>query len=203
MNYIFTQDWFSNNIEIWTPLLKERQPKKILEIGSFEGRSATFFIENLADFFPISLFCIDTWGGSEEHKSLVLEGIEKRFDYNILVAKSLVNYRVDFYKLKGQSSTMLEVLKNTGHKNSFDFIYIDGSHKTEDVKLDSLFSYSLIRDRGIIVFDDYLWRDPNNIKCDDVPMPAIDFFLDKYKEEVNILHKGWQLIVEVDKEKRR
>ena len=65
----FTSDWTSTNFTMWrrmlSPLCGERL--RILEIGSWEGRSAVFFL----NFFPrATITCIDTFGGSPEEMLL-------------------------------------------------------------------------------------------------------------------------------------
>jgi hypothetical protein len=42
-------------------------------------------------------------------------------------------------------------------KDRFDVIYINGSHNSADVLADAAFSWPMIQDRGIIIFDDYEW----------------------------------------------
>ena len=89
-DYKFTQDWFSHNIPVWEQLkslLPER--KSFLEIGSFEGRSAVWIVENMmnpGDWID----CVDTWEGSEEHKNGELSGAEDRFDHNIIAALTAI-----------------------------------------------------------------------------------------------------------------
>ena len=39
LNYIFTNDWFVPHKVIWSELLAELDPTKILEVGSYEGAS--------------------------------------------------------------------------------------------------------------------------------------------------------------------
>ena len=42
----FTNNWFGRNAEkIWDQLLPQIKPTKILEIGSYEGRSTCYLIE--------------------------------------------------------------------------------------------------------------------------------------------------------------
>jgi len=57
-----TQDWFSHNISSWTPLIAEvkslTSSPRVLEIGSWEGRSAVFFLKELCDTGG-SIVCID------------------------------------------------------------------------------------------------------------------------------------------------
>ena len=43
------------------------------------------------------------------------------------------------------------------NKNYYDFIYIDGDHTNEGVFIDSVLSFPLLKNGGIIIFDDYLW----------------------------------------------
>ena len=63
MEYKFTKDWFEWAPDVWTqliPMLPAR--KKFLEIGSFEGRSMSWIVENMVadDAEPHSVVCIDT-----------------------------------------------------------------------------------------------------------------------------------------------
>ena len=45
----FTNDWFgATGRYIWDKILPQLGPKRILEIGSYEGRSACFLIEKLS-----------------------------------------------------------------------------------------------------------------------------------------------------------
>jgi hypothetical protein len=43
--YEFTRDWFSQNVPVWRQIISRDKPTKILEIGSFEGRSTCRIIE--------------------------------------------------------------------------------------------------------------------------------------------------------------
>lgn len=60
--YDFTEDWTDHNLPVWREIIKKLPDKErfIIEIGSYEGRSAVWFIENA---FPKggTLCCIDTW----------------------------------------------------------------------------------------------------------------------------------------------
>ncbi len=42
--YEFTEDWFTQNLAAWNQVIPQLEPRKILEIGSYEGRSACYFI---------------------------------------------------------------------------------------------------------------------------------------------------------------
>ena len=46
--YEFTNDWFSANIEAWKRIFAAHgAPARVLEIGSYEGRSTVWIVENL------------------------------------------------------------------------------------------------------------------------------------------------------------
>ena len=67
INAMFTEDYFSQNIPSWDALFSVWEPKRILEIGSFEGRSTSYWIERLKDEPSGEIHCVDTWLGGEEH----------------------------------------------------------------------------------------------------------------------------------------
>jgi hypothetical protein len=62
--YDFTSDWFTHVEPTWRVLTRELKPRAILEIGSFEGRSACWMIDTLPHLVNagVDLVCIDRWG---------------------------------------------------------------------------------------------------------------------------------------------
>tara|TARA_B100001996_G_C18657143_1_gene591632 strand:+ start:1202 stop:1825 length:624 start_codon:yes stop_codon:yes gene_type:complete len=193
MSYEFTNDWFTKVAEDnWKILIPQVNPKKVLEIGSYEGAATSFIINNANDCEEI--FCVDTWEGGVEHekmnaKSISMKHVEKRFDKNIEIAIKEVKSNVNIKKIKARSDDALINLLSEGKKNYFDFIYVDGSHQAPDVLLDAILSFRLLRVGGVIAFDDYLWneelesgRDP--LRC---PKPAIDAFTNLYLRKIDIL----------------
>ena len=54
-------------------------------------------------------------------------------------------------KLRGRSQQVLPYLAG----ESFDFVYVDGSHLVLDVLQDAAMCWPLIRPGGTLVFDDY------------------------------------------------
>ena len=67
--YEYTNKWFKNGTEAnWTSLFKKTKPRKILEIGSYEGASTCFLIERLSNYHDsLEIHAIDTWEGGLEH----------------------------------------------------------------------------------------------------------------------------------------
>lgn len=195
--YQFTKDWFNWAPQVWEqliPHLPERTEdgRYFIEIGSFEGRSAVWIVENMmqdGDFMS----CIDTWEGGEEHGAEDMGTVEERFDHNIALLEAKYPER-NTYKSKGTSTERLaEILYGGGKAGVYDFIYIDGSHTAPDVLTDACMAWPLLKPKGLMVFDDYMWGNPRDILHR--PKPAIDAFCNIFAETAEIVHVGYQLVV--------
>lgn len=187
--YQFTQDWFHWAPEVWTQLIPHLPARKaFLEIGSFEGRSTAWIVENMMEDGGC-IDCIDTWEGGEEHKSGEADGAESRFDYNVGLLRSSYPQRL-FRKYRKTSYRALAALEGS---YTYDFIYIDGSHIAKDVLTDACMAWPMLKSKGLMVFDDYLWGEPRDILHR--PKPAIDAFCNIFAEEAEIVHVGYQLVV--------
>lgn len=190
----FSVDWCSVYFKSWKLLCKKYKPTKILEIGSFEGKSTKFWAE-LPNTEHIT--CIDTWEGSIEHSDLDIHDIEKRFDQNH-------GWRQNLSKLKGKSFDILCSIQST-HRQFYDLIYIDGSHDPKDVLSDAILSFNLLKSGGIMIFDDYLWINRmrfgpwhGELPVQILPHPkiAIDAFCNIYEGNIRIISVDYQLVLE-------
>jgi predicted O-methyltransferase YrrM len=187
-SYVFSQDWFSNHIPTWDYVLERLRPRRLLEIGCYEGRATTFLIERCAEYGPLHMTCIDTWAGSIDLPQRRMAGVEDRFDRNIGLAIGRATAAVTFSKVKAPSAKALAGLLASDAER-FDFIYVDGSHTAPDVLIDALLAFRLLRIGGIIVFDDYLWTMEPHICADvlNMPKPAIDVFAMIFTRKVRML----------------
>ena len=221
--YKFTQDWFSWAPQVWEQLipLLPSEHRSFLEIGSFEGRSTVWIVENMmkpGDWID----CVDTWEGGEEHTNGEMGGAEERFLHNIDTALSGAEVeerdagsrfpypvhtryaspaptegerkRVYMYKCMSTQYLGSKLGGCYDNKDLFDFIYIDGSHVARDVLTDACMAWPLLKPKGIMVFDDYMWGEPRDILHR--PKPAVDAFTNLFAEELNIVHVGYQLVVQ-------
>jgi hypothetical protein len=172
----FTTDWFSRRIPTWRRVLSKfrDRPTTALEIGSFEGRSATF----LLNYLPQShLTCIDPFVGS----------YEERFDQN------LAPFAARCRKIKARSAPALDELNAGGCR--FDVIYIDGSHKRQDVLCDSVQTWPMLNVGGIMIWDD--WRFGRKSRpSEERPQHAIDMFCRAFSPCLKVLHWEYQVMVE-------
>jgi predicted O-methyltransferase YrrM len=194
-DYQYTTNWFKWAPQVWEQLIPHLPARKnFLEIGSFEGRSAVWITQHMMEDGG-ELVCIDTWEGGEEHTAEDMAGTEARFHNNIgLVMGNFVDRKVLPVK-----STSVEALGGLlAHKKQFDFIYIDGSHIAKDVLTDACMSWPLLKDKGFMVFDDYMWRPPGFTLLQR-PKIAVDTFINIFEDELIVTHIGYQLIVRKEK----
>ncbi len=178
-NYDFSKDWFTMRIPKWREMLKpfQGQPNiHYLEIGVFEGRSAIWMLENILTHPTSKITCLDVFSQ---------KNLYEKFMSNLSLSGLLDKTTI----IKGRSQITLRTLP----LDSYDIVYIDGSHTAPDVLADAVLSWSLLKKGGVMIFDDYLWewdRPPQ-----ERPKIAIEAFLRIHKNELQKLHQGYQIIV--------
>lgn len=195
MSYEFTKDWFTNHAEqVWPEIFSQMpSPRSILEIGSYEGRSACWLLDNAMPDGG-TLVCVDTWTGGDEHKAAGddMAAVKQRFDRNIKIAHDATPA---FVNLKVIQNTSFNAISKLACKNEdFDFIYIDGSHRAQDVLTDACMAFGLLKVGGVIAFDDYLWGTRENGPILDRPKIAIDMFANIFEPSLRIVFMGYQMI---------
>jgi len=185
---IYSISWFKRNKEKWQKHFQEFENKdiKYLEVGCFEGESIRWMFEN----YNISeAHVFDTFEGSMEHKEVgnmteILVNMEKTFRANLSdwIDKIVIH--------KGLSQIELRKLPVD---NQFDMIYLDGSHQSEDTLEDAVLSFRLLKNNGLMIFDDYTWEKYEDKRLN--PKFAIDCFLKVYKNSYMLVDKDKQLII--------
>jgi len=196
MEYAGMLNWSSDvpegSKEVFESMLEKFKNKKckILEVGTYVGTSVINMLKYLPD---ATATVIDMWINYYEHNllgSIEENNIEEIF-YNNL-KKVDIKHRVRV--LEGDSKNILvDMVKK---REKYDFIYVDGSHKCLDCYNDMVLSWRLLSNNGILAKDDYLWK-PENIKNEylDRPYYAVEHFIEKYKDELEILHKGYRVFL--------
>jgi predicted O-methyltransferase YrrM len=171
----FKNDWFSPRIPIFEKHLAHLRdtPCRILEIGTHEGRSTTWLLQNILTHRHASIDCIDIH-------------VQDNLWDNIKAAGGL--QKVRFHRASADAALHLLPL------GAFDFVYVDGGHSTLCVIEDAVLSFRLAKVGATIAFDDYLWDDP---ACNQhgTPKPAVDFFLQAYAPKIEVLEHGYQVWV--------
>ena len=193
-NYLFSNNWFDSNKAAWSQIFQKINPTRILEVGSYEGKSTAFIIETLANINDLEIHCIDSWEGGIEHKQggsaeSNMQDVEARFAHNMKIAVNKSSRTVKLEVHKGMSNKELPKLVASDMQGYFDFIYIDGSHQAPDVLLDAVLGFELLKVGGVMAFDDYLWQEPlpggtDPIRC---PKISIDAFTNIYCRKLKCL----------------
>lgn len=180
---MFSVDWFSNNIPVWKRYLNKYKNNQTnaLEIGSYEGKSATWLLDNVLTHPKSSITCIDNFTQKDRATKW---NVEKAFLHNTQPYKSKVKL------LKGNSSDVLK--SNDVLKDTYDIIYIDADHHSRHVLEDAVLAFDLLKPGGIMIFDDYTDNKEHDNKC---PKPAIISFLNAYSNEIKVIHSKWQVII--------
>jgi len=182
-----SSDWFSHNIPFWLSIIEEldlkRRPVKALEIGSFEGLSSYFILSTIPD---VHLTCVDSWESDESANtpSEIQSCFERRFDRNLAGFKSKLT------KYKGSSYSFFN---DYSVKNFYDFIYVDGSHHADDVIIDAVKCFDMLKIGGVIIFDDYFWR--YYPKTMENPAAAINLFLRLKAKSYKVIRFYYQLVI--------
>ena len=182
--YNFSEDWFSEHIPVWEKVMVgfKDQPATFLEIGSYEGRSATWLLDNILTHADSRLYCVDSFVGGVEHH--VTNEDYKTYERNMSFHKGKV------VTLRGRSQ---DVLRTTLVKSKlFEVIYIDGDHFPETVLEDAVLSWPLLKYGGIMIFDDYKWK---GFSDHHAPKNGIDAFLHAYGNLLVAIHADKQVII--------
>lgn len=146
-----------------------------MEIGVFEGASLLWMLENVLTDPSSRATAIDIFPGD----------LEEKFIANL----DMSGFREKVKVLKGTSQQQLRSLP----LNSFDIIYVDGSHVAKHVYLDAALSWDLLTTGGLLMFDDYLYVP--QLPSDQRPTAPIDAFIHAFGDELEIVHKAYQLVV--------
>jgi hypothetical protein len=191
----FTELWFDVNAVPWHAALSRvfdrGSPLNILEIGSWEGRSTLF----LAIYFPnANITAVDTWAGSEESISADTDvrGLESRFDHN------LSRFTGRIVKRKGLSGSVLPQL--LAESQRYDLVYVDGSHYAPDVLTDAVTAWRMLRQGGVMIFDDFLFHAYPRKRAN--PTWGISQFLKFHAGEYCVLDAYYQMILQKTVEHR-
>lgn len=198
-------DWLTHHLPHILPILAPLRGRsvKVLEIGSYEGRSALFFLNYLPH---ATIVCIDPWDPAIINNPKILDlmpeaagqpdkmawalaeyaHVEGRFDRN------LAPFGTRATKIKGWSQDVLPGLALRGE--IFDVIYVDGDHRAASSYRDCVLAWPLIAAGGIMMIDDYAFMP--SLPEADRPEKGVDAFLRSIRWRFEELHRGYQIIIQ-------
>lgn len=186
-NYKFTENWFnSKDIETFLPI-NDVQERHILEIGSFEGKSTIWFLENLLQNNNSTITCIDPWTSYSQNSDSYNSYNSDNAEFNFTSHKETFLYNIsqteEEHKViikQGYSQEILPKL-SLGDKQ-YDIIFIDGNHTSPFVLTDAVLSWYCLKHGGVMIFDDYHWGDGRL-----GPKLAIDSFINVFGDYCTVI----------------
>lgn len=143
-------------LECIARIAKNQQPKRVFEIGTFNGRTALNIANNIPDDGHV--FTLDLPQSEVANTKLRIKTGERKF----------INKEVSgrMFHRTPQASKITQVLADSAQydyselNNTIDLVFVDGSHSYEYVINDTYVAMKLLRDgKGIIIWHDYGWRE--------------------------------------------
>ena len=176
--YRFTRDTFTSRINIFNHVLdrfKNKDNIRYLEIGVYEGGSMVWMLDNVLTSPSAKAFGIDSFR----------DNTQKKYISNLEISGS----RRKVTTINGYSQIELRKLD----LNSFDIIYIDGSHSAKDALEDVILSNRLLKKGGVLIIDDY--GHGYNHETIEVAA-AMDIFNHLYGDIFKLIQSKWLIIYE-------
>jgi predicted O-methyltransferase YrrM len=155
---------------VLTQLVVKHGPKRLFEIGTFDGRTTLNLAANAAD--DARVFTLDLPQEQMTATALNVDAEEKTYINKATSGSRFIGkeYGLKITQLYGDSATF----DFSPFENSMDFVFVDGSHTYEYVMNDSCVALRLLSNgRGVI-----LWHDFN-------AWPGVTLAL-------NALHRDWR-----------
>ena len=185
---VFSADWFSHVVPAWQEFFRllgwnHDRALTVIEIGSFEGRSALWLLDNLLGHADSRIYCIDVFDRGPTHPPSHKQLLRQRFDDNIAESPHAAKVEV-FHK---HSITALIELAH--RELRADLIYVDGSHRAPDIWEDLVLAFRLAKVGALIICDDYLWSNEPKREQDLINSPklAVDAFVNCNIRRIQLL----------------
>lgn len=180
--------WYLGDLHGWKHLLETDGPIRALEIGAFDGVSANLMLDELFHHQESEVHCIDPFLPDPTTPQV---GDETREDF--FRNREIGGHGERIHLYEGLSVEVLAwMISEDGFWESFDFIYVDGSHLASDVLTDAVMSWNLLKYGGVIAFDDYQWRGGG--KPYGHPKLGIDHFESAFYPHLGVLQSGYRKI---------
>jgi len=203
-NYKITHDWCSIKNLNYDFQIDTNQEIHILEIGSFEGLSAIWFIDNFLKNEKSTITCIDPWENysqdTDSFNSYFKE--DNQWNFKDMKIKEMFLHNI----IESGKSNQVKIIQGFSHeklpliicdKNKFDIIFIDGNHTAPFVLTDMVMSWYLLKEGGYMILDDYNWGtwDPNLSETLH-PKTSVDSFINIFKDYLTETYSEYIKIIQ-------
>lgn len=183
------QGWGADH-PVFERVLVDLRPAVVVEVGTWKGASV-LHMHSLARRHRLdtSFICIDTWLGSAENwikpeprPNMRLEGghptLYRQFIANLIACDAID----DVYPLPMSSTVGARLLRGLGVEA--DVIYVDAAHEEEELALDLMLFWRVLRPGGVMFGDDYVPRWPGVVR-------AVDRFVGGHALQLEVDREKW------------
>ena len=170
--------FFNEHMQYWEHYLSEfkTKPNVCLEIGALYGGSSVYILEEFCKLEGSHHFIMD-------------------INTNEYIENNIQPYinKVTYYL--GESADSFKIINHNDETKEFlDLIYIDGNHLSKYVLEDAVNAFYCLKNYGVMIFDDFAGgleqEEHLQVKT------AVDAFIHAYRKYVNVIHVGYQLILQ-------
>ena len=185
----FSMDFFSHIEPKWRELLVPKLAGKrgatFLEIGSAEGRSTAWLLDNVLTHPQARVYCLEDFG--KKHACNPGQTLRQAFLKNTRAAKDKV------VMLDGSVRDQLK--RPDVLATAFDAIYVDSAALGDAMGVleAAVLAWPLLKPGGLFLFDDYTDSKEHDASC---PKPAIVSFMNAYARDLKALYIGWMVAVQ-------
>ncbi|MBD2020676.1 glycosyltransferase [Leptolyngbya sp. FACHB-36] len=175
--YEFTLDNFSKHVKDWEQYLSQiaqASTLKVLEIGSQEGQTACWLLDNLLIQEAARITCIDAFDELSQ---------SEKFDFNIEKSGSAQKVR----KMAGRSHDILRSLI----PNSYQLLHLNSKDAASSILESLMLAWRLIQVRGVLVLAAYEGTTDSKAS-----KAAIEAFRGIFHQKVKLLHQSDYMILE-------
>jgi SAM-dependent methyltransferase len=184
-------NWFStieHNFSRHLAPLAGKPDLRFLQIGAYAGHCTEWLCTNILTGENCQITDVDHWTGSwaeAEHSALDWSRVVHEYFLRIEPFIKRV------HTFMGESDVFF-TLQGPAH-DSFDFIYVDGGHRAENVLRDAIHADYALKPGGILAFDDYGWWEAEGKHLAERPKAAIDAFWAARQWDYEILSWDYQV----------
>ncbi len=176
--------WYLDDATRWMKFFRTEARVRAMEIGAFDGVSANLMLDVLFVHPQSEMHTVDPYQ-NDETTPQVNQQTREHFMRNAQHGGH--GRRLSLHE--GLSSEVLAwMTAEDGFWESFDFIYVDGSHLAKDVFIDAAMSWNLLKPGGVMGFDDYEWGNPAQPR--QRPQLAVDAFESVFGDRISLLFGG-------------
>ena len=189
----YTYDNFSKHLPVWEEHVLTQlsylneQRAYFLDIGSGEGASTLWLLNNIAKQTYSRVYSCDYWYQKETEKIFDKNVVESELSYKNIKLKGNIPYKL----------SEIAITTQTGTLQKFHMIYVNCTTQSAEALTILLNAFNLLKDEGIMVVNNYESKHKINLLGGQAVhyREALHFYLRLLAGKVEIMHEGKQLIV--------